>query len=85
MAIKWEAINVGDVLYHTFRQKMGNTCMRQTVSIPVKVVEIDHAAGTVTVSRNSNPPQKSSKFRVTKLRRSPHKPKTPLAVRFGTA
>jgi hypothetical protein len=74
MAIKWQTVKAGDVLYDARRTKMGNTTMSTLSVWEVRIIEIDHAAGAALVSWNGNPPKRYSSREVVRLRRS--KPKT---------
>lgn len=75
MAIKFEGVKAGDTLYAVYRQKMGYTTMSRTVSMPVRVLEVDYERGQALLSRNGNPARWTSRSQVEKLRRSPYKPK----------
>lgn len=69
MAIKWERIQPGDVLYSTVKRGMGNTRMKRTHVITWTVLSIDHEAGTARVKKNGA--EKTVRARtLTKLRRS---------------
>lgn len=55
MAIKFERVKAGDVLYDKHRYQMGNTTMRAWGVWTVEVVSIDHEKGTARVRWNGNP------------------------------
>lgn len=71
--VEFTAIKPGDVLYSCRRQKMGNTVIRETVCLPVRVIEVhdDHAL----CSMNGNPARKYYRHSIQKMRRSPLKKK----------
>jgi len=73
--LKWHAIQAGDLLWEVKRERAGGTTMLRWASRRVEVKSIDHEAGTAVVSWNGNPVQTWSAWRLTKLRRSPYKPK----------
>lgn len=69
--VEFTAIKPGDVLYSCQRRQMGNTTIRETVCLRVKVIEVhdDHAL----CSMNGNPPRKYYRHSIKQLRRSPLK------------
>jgi hypothetical protein len=69
MAVNWDRVCVGDVLYESIRQSMGNTTMRETVVYEVKIISKDNEEGSCMVSWNSNLPQKWYRSSIEKLRR----------------
>lgn len=77
MAVSWNAVKTGDVLYSRTRQKMGNTTMRRTVEHSVKIISIDHESEKATVSWNGNQAKEWSRWAVGKLFRNPMKRKAP--------
>lgn len=76
MAISFDRVLPGDVLYDVRRRKMGNTTMSETVSYTVKIIETDTVKDCAFASWNSNPPKWMGRRQIEKLRRSPHKPKS---------
>jgi hypothetical protein len=75
MAIKWESVKQGDVLFSVVRQKMGNTAMSRNAVFSVRILEIHHDEGYAMVSWNNNPAVRYSRRHVEKLRRSRPQPK----------
>jgi hypothetical protein len=73
VAIKFETVNNGDVLYDCHKTKMGNTTMRRMGTWKVLVIEKDERGATV--SWNGNRPQYYGRGRIERLRRTPYKPK----------
>jgi len=73
MAVKYETIRAGDVLYDVHRVKMGNTTMSRLGWWPVYVESI--CDGGAMVRWNGNPARFSSKRNLSKLRRSQPKAK----------
>jgi hypothetical protein len=71
MAIKFDTVKAGDVLYSVYRRRMGNTMMSETACLPVKIVEIDHEAGYAMTSSNGNPVRRMPRSQIEKLRRTP--------------
>jgi hypothetical protein len=69
MAVKWETVQAGDVLYDVHSYRMGNTTMRSMGCWEVRVRSIDHAKGTAVVSWNGNPPETWRRYQIAKLRR----------------
>jgi len=69
MAIKFEKIKAGDVLWDYHSVRAGNTTMRRWGNWRVRIIEIDHAAGFAIVSWNGNQPQKWFRRQLEKLRR----------------
>ena len=75
MAVKFELVKAGDVLYDVHREKAGHTNMSRLGCWEVKVEEINHEEGWAMCRWNvMNPPKRWSRRRVEKLRRS--KPKS---------
>lgn len=71
MAVKWATVKAGDVLWDYHSERAGNTKMRRWGNWPVRIVEIDHEAGSAVVVWNSfNRPEKWSRRRVERLRRT---------------
>lgn len=70
MAIKFETIKAGDVLWDYRSERAGNTTMRRWGNWSVKIIEIDHAAGWARVSWNGNPSTKWYRHNLEKLRRT---------------
>lgn len=73
MAVKWELVKAGDLLWDSHREKMGNTTLSRMGSWPVRVVSIDHVKNTAQCAWNYNPAATWSRRRVEKLRRRPAK------------
>ena len=69
MAVKFETVKAGDILYDCHREKMGNTTMSALGVWRVRVVSVD-ATGAV-VSWNTNPARRVSPSYFTSLRRFP--------------
>lgn len=57
MAIKFEKIVPGMILFDIHSHKMGNTNLRELGKWDVKVISIDAEARTVVVSWNGNRPE----------------------------
>lgn len=70
MAVKFETIKAGDVLYDVHREKMGNTTMSAWGWWRVRVISIDHEKRVAKVSWNTNPPQVKGPSYFARLRRS---------------
>jgi len=77
MAVSWNAVKEGDILYSRARQKMGNTTMSRMAEWRCRIVSIDHEAGRAIVSWNGNAPRDWSRWQVSKLFRNPMKRKQP--------
>ncbi len=58
MPVSIKRLKVGDNLWSSSRQKMGNTTMRETVFHPVRIHEIAPDYSYALVSWNFNPPKK---------------------------
>jgi hypothetical protein len=71
MAISFDKVKAGDVLYDVHRTKMGNTRMRAERCWPVQVVSIDHERGTAVCSWNGNPARQYTRRQIARLRRTP--------------
>ncbi len=71
MAIKFDSVKVGDVLYDCHKRRMGNTTVRAMGTWTVKIVE--KVEGGCWVSWNGNARQFYGTRKVEKLRRSPIK------------
>lgn len=54
MAVKYEKIQVGDVLYERRRYKMGNTTISSIGEWPVLIKSLDSVKRTAVVSWNGN-------------------------------
>ena len=66
MAIKFEKIKEGMILYDVHKHKMGNTTMSSVGVWPVRIIELkDNGA---IVSWNHNEPQHWSRYQLEKLR-----------------
>lgn len=57
MAIKFEKIKPGMVLYDRRRTKMGNTTMKTLSEWPVRILEVDAGARRFLMSWNGNAPE----------------------------
>lgn len=75
MAVSWDAVKAGDVLWDRHRTKMGNTKMRRMGEWTVKIVSIDHAAGRAVVRWNGNPERVYFRRQVERLFRNQMKPR----------
>lgn len=75
MAIKFDSINAGDVLYDCHRQKMGNTNMSQLGTWQVRVIEVDAEKRRALCSWNTNPATWWSEKRLSRLRRKRPEPR----------
>ena len=73
MAIKFEKITPGMVLLDIHREKMGNTTMSEWGLWKVKVISVDRAARTASVSWNTNPAQTWEARRLERLYTKPTK------------
>ncbi len=73
MAIVFDRVKAGDVLYDVHREKMGNTTLSRVGCWPVRVLEVNQAEGWAVVSWNGNAAKKWWRSRVERLRRSPPK------------
>ncbi len=71
MSVVWNTVKVGDVLWDSRREKMGNTTMSRLSSWPVRVISIDHEKGEAICSWNYNTPERYFKRSVERLRRTP--------------
>jgi hypothetical protein len=71
VAIKFEKVKPGMVLYDNHRTKMGNTTMSRMGEWPVFVREIDAERQRALVSWNCNPAQWYDRRRVEKLFATP--------------
>lgn len=70
MAIKFEKIKPGDVLWDYHSERAGNTTMRRWGNWPVHIIEIHADTQTAIVSWNGNRPQKWFRRQLEKLRRA---------------
>jgi hypothetical protein len=76
MAVKWETVKAGDVLYDVHKTKQGNT-ERSAVGCWTVVIEtIDHEAGFAMVRWNGNPAKRYSRRQVERWRRNKPLPKS---------
>lgn len=73
MAVVFDGVKAGDVLYDVHRERMGNTTMRRTCVYVVNVKEVDQAARKALCSWNGNAPKWFYAAQVRKWRRSPPK------------
>ena len=85
MAIKFETVKAGDVLYDYHSTQAGNTTMRRWSNWTVRVIEINHEQRWALVSWNGNPPRKYYGRQICRLRRSPGKTRDPLGSMFSQA
>jgi hypothetical protein len=67
MAIKFEKIQPGMVLWDRHREKMGNTTMSRLGEWRVEVISVDAAHRNAVVSWNHNAPRVWSERQLTKL------------------
>lgn len=56
MAIKFDRLKPGEIVFDRHRQKMGNTTMSRMGEWMVKIIEIDHGNRTALVRWNGNSP-----------------------------
>lgn len=70
MAIKFETIKTGDVLWDNHSERAGNTTGRRWGNWKVKIIEINHAERWATVSWNGNPPKRWYRDQLQRLRRT---------------
>jgi hypothetical protein len=76
MAIKFDTVKPGDVLYSVHRQKVGNVRgMTAMGSWPVEIVSIAEDGTGAMVRRSGRTVEKMSRRRVETLRRTPHTPR----------
>lgn len=75
MAISFDRVKAGDVLYDVHSVRMGNTTMRRLGCWCVEVREIDTVNARALVSWNGNPEQWWHASRIRRLRRTPLKEK----------
>lgn len=73
MAIKFEAVKPGDLLWDVHKQKLGNTTVSRLSCWPVRVLQIDYDNRVASCSWNGNKPRVYSKAQIERLRRN--KPK----------
>lgn len=67
MAIKYEKIKVGQVLYDVHSHRMGNTVMRTLGIWTVQVMELYPEERAALVSWNGNPPSKWRSMQLERL------------------
>lgn len=72
MAIKFELIKAGDVMYDVHRYRAGHTTLR-IGCWEVKIVSVDPEKRRAVVRWNWNEPETWHASKLTKLRRSPPK------------
>ena len=70
MAVSFDRVYAGDVLYDVKRQKIGNTTMSHWVWWEVRIISIDHAKRKAVVSWNGNAPKEYCASDVARLYRS---------------
>jgi hypothetical protein len=76
MAIKFDTVKPGDVLYSVHKYKVGNVRgMTATGTWPVHIISIADDGMSAMVSRPGRPDERLSRRRIEALRRSPHKPR----------
>jgi hypothetical protein len=85
VAIKFETVKAGDVLYDYHSEQAGNTTMRRWGNWTVRVIEVNYEKRTALVSWNGNPPRKYYERQICRLRRSPGKVRDPLGSMFAYA
>lgn len=81
MAIKFDLIKAGDVVYSRQRRQMGNTMMRETCEYEVKVYEIDYENRRAVVSWNGNARETWHAGRLAKCYKKPMPKKEPRWLR----
>ena len=67
MAIKFEKLQPGMILFDIHSHRMGNTTMRQLGKWTVKVISVDVEHRTAMVSWNGNHPEEWSERQLRKL------------------
>lgn len=67
MAIKFEKIKPGMMLYDRHAHKMGNTTLRTIGEWSVRILEVDATTRTAKVSWNGNPPETYRERALTRL------------------
>lgn len=77
MAVKFEKVQVGDVLWSKSRGRMGNTIIKETRWHSVRVIDIDSEKKTACVSWNGNPTETYYRKQVERLYRNKPKAKEP--------
>lgn len=75
MAIKFERVQAGDVLWDRHRTKQGNTTMSRMGEWDVKVISIDQEKGTAVVSWNGNRERLYGRYQIERLYKSQMKKK----------
>lgn len=75
MAIKFEGVKAGDILYDVHRYKVDRANISKLGTWRVEIIEIDSTGATVRW--NGNSPQRWARYRIERLRRSPPKKKSP--------
>lgn len=73
MAIKFETVKAGDVLYDCHRVKMGNTTASRMGTWVVKVIALDEDGRGASVQWNGNRATRWTRRQVERLRRTPSK------------
>ncbi len=73
MAVVFERVKAGDILYEVKRERAGNTRMSRVAVRTVRILSIDHEKNEAVVSWNGNSPITWSRSLIRKLRRSPPK------------
>lgn len=75
MAVKFEKVQVGDVLWSKSRGRMGNTTVMTTRWHAVQILAIDSEKETARVSWNGNPTETYYRKQVERLYRNKPKAK----------
>lgn len=73
MAIQFDLIKEGDVLYDYHSERAGITTMRRWGNWEVKIISIDRASRSAVVRWNGNRPETYYYTQLTRLRRKPGK------------
>lgn len=71
MAIKFDKVKAGDVLYDVHRVRMGNTRTARLGCWTVKILEIDPDGAGAWVSWNGNSRERWTRRKIESLRRTP--------------
>ena len=73
MAIKFESVKAGYVLYECHKYRMGNTKMSKMGSWTVRVISVDYEKKTAVCSWNGNEARTYPASAIRRWRRTPHK------------
>lgn len=69
MAVKFETVKPGDVLYDVHSHRMGNTTLRTWGCWPVVVESVDYERGRAVVRWNGNAAETWYRHQIVRLRR----------------